>query len=93
MSGEVTTNQKPVMVKAKSMGKDQFFVAICAIFGFFALIAAIIFIPIPSENREIFLIVLGTLSSAFTAAIGFYLGNVKARAEAENAISSFKSLR
>ena len=57
------------MITRKQM---RFRIAISVLGSFFALLAALIFVPIPEPNREIFKTLLTFLGGAVVTIIGFY---------------------
>jgi hypothetical protein len=53
--------------------------------GFFGMLAAMLFKIIPDENRDILNIMLGALSSTFTAVVSYYYGSTRG-SEAKSAL-------
>jgi hypothetical protein len=53
--------------------------------GFFGMLAAMLFKIIPDENRDILNIMLGALSSTFTAVVSYYYGSTRG-SEAKSAM-------
>ncbi len=43
--------------------------------GFFSILTALLFYPVPDSGKDIFMIMLGALSSGWMAAIAYYFGS------------------
>lgn len=59
--------------------------------GFFGMLAAMLFKIIPNENRDILNIMLGALSSTFTAVVSYYYGSTRG-SEAKSALLAQSTL-
>jgi len=42
-----------------------------------AIVALLVFYPVPPENREAFLIVLGTITGSFVSVVSYFYGSSK----------------
>ena len=49
--------------------------------GFFALLATIMFVPIPPDQNGVVFMLFGSLASAFGAVIGYFFGSSKSSAD------------
>ncbi len=49
--------------------------------GFFALLATIMFVPIPPDQNGVVFMLFGSLSSAFGAVIGYFFGSSKSSSD------------
>lgn len=59
----------------KHIGKVQGAIAFLILFGFFAVIAALVYFEGHSNMRDALLIMVGALGAAFGAVVNFYFGS------------------
>ena len=64
---------KAIADKWASLGAPLLGTALCV--GFFGLIGIMVFIPVPRENHDALMILLGALAGAFTTVVAFYFGS------------------
>ena len=57
------------------------------VFGFFALMALLIYITIPQPNKDLLNIAIGSLIAAFATVVGYFYGSSKGSADKNELIN------
>ena len=91
---EVTTTKTTTVAEGVQNTTPRFdttprYLAYMVTLGFFCVIAALIFLAIPTDNREVLIQIIGTFGGGWIAIIAYFYGT-SAGSEQRNAIRASK---
>ena len=69
--------------------KDIYMYALGAVIviAILSIVALLVFYPVPPENREAFLIVLGTITGSFVSVVSYFYGSSKGSSDKTDIMS------
>ena len=66
----------------------QYILAGLIIIGFFILLIALVYIPIPESNKDLLNLVVGALIGSFATIVGYFFGSSSSSAKKDETISN-----